>query len=682
MKNCCPIENDGSGDGNIDHTALLPVSGGSALLIRQTDVTDPADPGRSIPMRGSFQPNEIFDNTYQIVREIGHGGSGVVYLAYHLRLQKYVVVKRLNVRLSNEALMRTEADALKNLHHPYLPQVYDYIATADGVYTVMDYIEGTDLQNIPCGAASLPEATLMAWLQQLAEVLEYLHTRSVQIIHSDIKPANIILRPDGTVCLIDFNISVGDDIGSMLKGVSPIYASPEQVAMAQAFLQGFPTGERLDPRTDIYSLGATFYYLATGIAPDQNYQITPLSEMAGIGYSEPFCAIIDRCMAYDRGARYQTAAKLRSALANPIRQSRQYRRYVAILIAAVLLAGSLAAAGAYCVLRGVQGQAYDAYRSEYVAFQQMIEDRDADAIAAGQRIVSNSRYDSVFAAHKEERPGILRAMGDLKYNVAEYESASEYYGEALEEARASGLDPVGYYRDYVVSLANAGSLSKAERTLAEAESEGLNSGDLHMLRAWIAYLHDDVDTCLQEAQLTLEETTNDDIRSRACCAAGLSLYYSAGDLHQAMEWLERANAYDSRPNTLRVLAAGYSLLSEEASGQVESRAYDEKAMETYQRLYKMGWCAEDDLVNYGVTADRLGQSATAKRLLTECRETYGDSFPTLVALAALEYDAGNKATAKTLCDDAEQIYDGLQVDERENFSSYYRMLQRLLAALR
>lgn len=631
-------------------------------------------------MRGSFQPNEIFDHTYQIVREIGHGGSGVVYLAYHLRLQKYVVVKRLNVRMSNETLMRTEADALKNLHHPCLPQVYDYIVKAEGVYTVMDYIEGTDLQHIPCGAENLPESTLMAWLQQLAEVLDYLHTRNVQIIHSDIKPANILLRPDGTVCLIDFNISVGDDIGSMLKGVSPAYASPEQVAMAQTFLKGLPTTDQLDPRTDIYSLGATFYYLATGVAPDQNYQITPLSEMAGIGYSEPFCAIIDRCMAYDRGARYQTAAKLRSALTNPIRQSRMYRRYVAAWIAAVLITGSLAAAGAYCLIRGVQGQAYDAYRAEYVTFRQLVERGSDDAIIAGQRIIGNSRYDNVFAEHKEERPSILRAMGDLKFAVNDFESAASYYGDALEDAKKAGVESDDYYMNYIVALTNSGSLAKADRVLEEAETANVPMDDLHVLRAIVAQSRDDLDTAEREAQAAMDEARNDSSRSLACEVMGQVLI-AKDDLAAAAEWLEKAERYESRPMTQRTLAGVYGALADQVSGDIAKRSYMQKEVTVYEQLYTKRAMTKVDYVNYCGTLNLLGQRATEKRMLQECRELYGDYFPALVMLASLEHEDGNDATARNLCEAASAAYESLSSSEQLSMGSYNHLLQLLKTVL-
>ena len=84
----------------------------------------------------------LIDNKYQIIKEIGSGGTGVVYLAYHHNLKKYVVLKKIKQWTMTQDMFRREADLLKNLHHTYLPQVYDFITVGSDIYTVIDYIEG------------------------------------------------------------------------------------------------------------------------------------------------------------------------------------------------------------------------------------------------------------------------------------------------------------------------------------------------------------------------------------------------------------------------------------------------------------------------------------------------------------------------------------------------------------
>ena len=92
--------------------------------------------------------NTVLDGVYQIVREIGRGGAGIVYLAYHLRLQKYVVLKNARMNRTDLAYLRNEADMLKGLHHPSLPQVYDFLQIGDDIYTVIDYIDGWDFDKL------------------------------------------------------------------------------------------------------------------------------------------------------------------------------------------------------------------------------------------------------------------------------------------------------------------------------------------------------------------------------------------------------------------------------------------------------------------------------------------------------------------------------------------------------
>ena len=170
--------------------------------------------------------NMIIGGTYRIISEIGSGGMGVVFLAYHLRLQKNVVLKQIKNPYADISMLRNEVDMLKGLHHPYLPQVYDFVEHDGYIYTVIDYIDGCDFNYYIENGWQFTESQLIKWLRQLCEVLAYLHSRNPQILHSDIKPGNIIVTASGDICLIDFGISVYNT--DVLKGLSENYSSPEQ----------------------------------------------------------------------------------------------------------------------------------------------------------------------------------------------------------------------------------------------------------------------------------------------------------------------------------------------------------------------------------------------------------------------------------------------------------------------
>ena len=155
-----------------------------------------------------MKENDVIAGNYRILQEIGRGGTGTVFLGYHQHLRKYVVLKETRLSIGDERVIRRETDILKNLHHMYLPQVYDFLIDGSNVITVLDYVEGSDLSRYPCGPENLSEEVLLKWLEQMAEVLAYLHSNQVPVIHSDIKPGNVIIRPNGDICLIDFNIQI------------------------------------------------------------------------------------------------------------------------------------------------------------------------------------------------------------------------------------------------------------------------------------------------------------------------------------------------------------------------------------------------------------------------------------------------------------------------------------------
>ena len=206
-----------------------------------------------------LQSGDIISGMYQVIREIGTGGMGVIYIGYHLHLQKQIVIKKIKETCVDRVNVRGEADILKQLRHTYLPQVYDFLEVGNDVYTVMDYIPGENLQYYIDHNYTFPEETVLLWMRELCEVLDYLHTRKPRILHSDIKPANIMVTPEGDICLIDFNISLDGSVTQEVQGLSRRYASPEQFRCAMDKMYGRKSSETLDERMDIYSLGAVFY---------------------------------------------------------------------------------------------------------------------------------------------------------------------------------------------------------------------------------------------------------------------------------------------------------------------------------------------------------------------------------------------------------------------------------------
>lgn len=285
---------------------------------------------------------QIIASTYQIIKHIGSGGGGNVYLANHLRLNKMVVLKADKRKLNTRPeLLRREVDVLKNLSHSYIPKVYDFFVEGETVYTAMDYIEGESLDKPLKRGECFSQVQVIKWGKQLLEALCYLHSPThgnppKGFVHSDIKPANLMKTPFDDICLIDFNISLALGETSFV-GYSAGYASPEHYGLdysigltektaSKTYDSNAPTeilssgsssvnGKKTvcpDVRSDIYSTGAVMYHLLSGKRPASSaLEVEILSDKQ---FSPQLTAIIAKAMSPNPDLRYQTADEMLDAL--------------------------------------------------------------------------------------------------------------------------------------------------------------------------------------------------------------------------------------------------------------------------------------------------------------------------------------------------------------------------------
>ena len=325
---------------------------------------------------------EEFKGLYSDITEIGSGGGGVIFKAYHQRLQKYVVLKKMRTQVHGILDERMETDILKNLHHEYLPQVFDFLKIENDVYTVMDFVDGKSFEQLIKEKVLFSNKQILKYTRQLCEVMAYLHKQKPPVLHGDIKPANIMLKPDDNICLIDFNIAGFLSEGTMVTvGYSEGYASPEQCQAVQSLensafytkqsvrtseektiLQQTPMSAKndatealtvmsdylkedkttspvkqresitldnsvikIDLRADVYSIGATMYHLATGVRPstepEKNLPIENIAE----GYSNGFSVIINKAMEAEPDRRFANAGEMLQALEKIHKYDRKYK---------------------------------------------------------------------------------------------------------------------------------------------------------------------------------------------------------------------------------------------------------------------------------------------------------------------------------------------------------------------
>lgn len=256
---------------------------------------------------------QVIDDKYEILKLIGQGGMSKVYLAMDKKLNKQWAVKEIQKKArdkNNEIVVQSaiaEANMIKNLDHSSIVRIVDIIENPDVIYIVEDYIEGETLDKILQTKGAQSQETVIEWAKQICGALEYLHTRKPAIVYRDMKPANVMLKPEGNIKIIDFGIAreykeenTGDTINLGTKG----YAAPEQ----------FGGKGQTDARTDIYCLGVTLYHLLTDHNPcDPPYQIYPIRHW-NPQLSQGLESIILKCTQTDPNNRYQSCAELLYAL--------------------------------------------------------------------------------------------------------------------------------------------------------------------------------------------------------------------------------------------------------------------------------------------------------------------------------------------------------------------------------
>ncbi|MBM3460476.1 MAG: serine/threonine protein kinase [Armatimonadetes bacterium] len=215
---------------------------------------------------------ELLHGRYCVERDLGQGGMGAVFLATHVELDQPVAIKEISLDLfepaARDSAMRqiySEARLLSQLRHPRLPRVHDFFHARNAFYLVMEYVEGSTLDEHLLSTGPPSETQALGWARDLCEVLTYLHALDPPIIFRDLKPSNVMLEPDGHLKLIDFGIAklldpaTGEGTLTLARGAGTHgFAPPEQY------------GKGTDARADVYALGATLYCVLSGSIPPES----------------------------------------------------------------------------------------------------------------------------------------------------------------------------------------------------------------------------------------------------------------------------------------------------------------------------------------------------------------------------------------------------------------------------
>lgn len=381
----------------------------------------------------------VINGKYEILKEIGRGGMSVVYLAMDKNLNKQWAIKEIRKKGSgkNDEIvvnsLLAEANLMKRLDHPSLPRIVDIIDNGITIYVVMDYIEGESLDKILEEYGVQPESLVIDWAKQICDALSYLHSQKPVIIYRDMKPANVMLKPEGNIKIIDFGIAreykeqkLADTTVLGTKG----YAPPEQYS------------GQTDPRSDIYALGMTMHHLLTGVDPRGGDPYAPVRQW-NPELSEGIEVIIDKCVQPAAENRYQSCSDLLYDLEHPDLITRGYKKKQKRKLLAFALSAGLSLIGLISgfvfnrLSTSVNNNNYDSlvsvvsstsYEDKINGYIQAIEIYPSDATAYIRMLeayenegkfgkVENDEFLALFNAHKADFDPSNVDYAELNYKI-------------------------------------------------------------------------------------------------------------------------------------------------------------------------------------------------------------------------------------------------------------------------
>lgn len=358
---------------------------------------------------------QVIDDKYEILKLIGEGGMSKVYLAMDKRLNKSWAVKEIEKKAkdrNNEIVVQSaiaEANMIKQLDNPAIVRIVDIIDNGNVIYIIEDFVEGETLEALLEADGAQPEELVVEWGKQLCEAFDYLHTRTPPIIYRDMKPANVMLTPEGKLRVIDFGIAreykehnLKDTTSLGTRG----YAPPEQF------------GGKTDARSDIYSLGVTLFQLVTGRDPClASTELKPVRQIDP-KLSEGIETIIQKCVQHDPTNRYQSCVELLYDLEHIGEIGAGYRKQQKKKLKTFL---TFAIATVLCLIVGITGTVMRS-RTNRLDYEQNIQ-WARNASSSQERIGFYATAIDISPGSMEAYLGMIDAMKeDACYTVQEEET--------------------------------------------------------------------------------------------------------------------------------------------------------------------------------------------------------------------------------------------------------------------
>lgn len=665
-------------------------------------------------------------DAYEIIKEIGSGGGGTVYLAYHNRLQKNVVIKK--VRDGVKLDYRMETDILKNLHHEYLPQVFDFIQNETGIYTVMDFIPGKSLGDLIKEGKTFTPNQVYKYACQLCDAVDYLHTRKIPVIHGDIKPDNIMLTPDDNICLIDFNISGFSD-NLNLAGFTRGYAAPEQCqaieearrrrkALQQAndipIVQAAATADDtqiddttqlddvtaiddvtqtdntsvtatsaskplpaastlneqpdnspivVDARADIFAVGATLYHLLVGRKPEADCEKTIPVAKTGVQVSEGLAYVIDKAMRPLPEKRFQTAAEMRKALGAVAKKDKRYRHLLFVQDFISILCIIAAAA---CVLTAVMGYRLTLTEKTDGLYNTALEYYESGDYEKGYDYIVNTALNDKEQYNTSELANLYYMAAECSFGLEQYDTAAKLYASSLDIQDGNS----SIYCNYAIALAYSGSSSEAEKILQKAVEAGAGDEYIYLASGELALTAGAYSDAENYFRQVIEQSTDSYCLSRAYikyseCYMNRKNYSENETLiRDNLTVLKQADGIVS-DNYLVIIYQRIAEADSLLASLTSDSAYYNDAVTYLNRIIDLGWGTYSVYMNLALMYGADNRYDESFSTYGEIIKQYGESYQPYKNMALLEA----------------QRQSGIENDLRDygTFNEYYTKAKELFA---
>lgn len=632
-----------------DETVLLSNSGASVSPYANTVITGSS---KAQVQDVNEIPKDVFGSTYRILGEIGKGGGGVVYKAFHKNLQKEVVIKK--IINSGKGLDRNETDLLKNIKHTYLPSVLDFIEHDGEAYTVMDFIPGSDIDKLVKNGRRFRSKEIIKIARELCEVTSYLHGRNPAVVHSDIKPANVMLNDNGDICLIDFNVSLIFDKNASVIGGTPGFAPPEQLGIPLVDIKNglsntLPIGKItpvVNERSDVYSIGAFLYFLITGQNPSADYRVKPITEF-GTRVPDGLLQVVATAMSLNPAVRYRSAAEMLTAVKNIGKLDKRYKALKARRIAVTFLAVVLVGAFGVLADNGRRTLAVE-HEEKYLGYVSDIKDsvsegeyKHAENIIGVASEFEPTRIEPYYiqtliyysqknwekcAAYPDSvlNVGITENMlNDLGFVAEMYEMAAEssFELENYEDAVRQYKSALGYsdklidcYRDMTIAYARMGEIDNAEESLKTAREHGVSSDKLELMQGEISAAKGEVNAAYESFLKAIEITDDDYIRFRALLVCDKTML-STGSQLNAMKMIALLKEQRGKASDEYV-----DIISEMLANEYAAADFFQEAADIYGELLDAGTLGYSLQKNYfNILFSKLNDYGKCVELLSKMK---------------------------------------------------------------